>query len=200
MVDLIIQEQTYIINSGSIYDNVYVRTNGILIVQDASLTIALLNVSGSGAQAYAQGTGYIYISGSSTGSQPTGSQTGSQTGSLIGGSAYLYNSGSIKLLNVIVVEVNEGFEYKNAILSLPLGNKDILQGLGLRNKRYRISGEALSNLPTARTDLFLLNGTNGYISTAIIPMTPVMFYNMEIVDKGGRPFEFKFQVEAVEII
>lgn len=119
--------------------------------------------------------------------------------------ASLINASGSTIPNLVVNEIKETKVTRNVILDVPAANQDIVQTMGNKNRRYVINGWAIftgsSNpLPTARNDLQYLVGRTGSISSDIITQLQVLFFDLDIDDKGGRPLEFKFSLEAVEVI
>lgn len=193
MTDLTVTN-TQNISSDITYDNVYVNAAGVLIV-GATLTITNhLEITPFG-NVYANPGGHILIggSGSQTGSNPTGSPTPVLT------SGGLFNSLGNPVQNIFFTDIVETTVYKNVVLEIPFNNMDIIQGFGLRNKTYRITGESVFSLASTRLALLGIEGTPGYLVTDIIPQTYVLFQNLDIKQRAGRPLEFVFSIEAVEI-
>jgi len=120
--------------------------------------------------------------------------------------ASLINASGSSIPNLVINEIKETKVTRNVILDVPAADRDIVQSMGNKNRRYAIDGWAIqtgsNNLPlqTARTDLQNLVGRTGSISSDIISQLQVLFLNVDIDDKGGRPLEFKFKIDAVEVI
>ena len=127
--------------------------------------------------------------------------------------ASIINASGSSIPNLIVNEIKETKVTKGVILEVPASNQDILQQMGDKNRRFIINGWAyltgsstltgsnnLTQLQTARSDLLYLVGKTGSLSSDIVAQIQVLYLNVDIDDKGGRPFEFKFGIDAVEII
>lgn len=120
--------------------------------------------------------------------------------------ASIINASGSTIPNLVVNEIKEAKVNRYVILDVPSVNRDVVQSMGNKNRRFTLGGWAIqtgsSNLPlqTARNDLQYLVGRTGSISSNIISPLQVFFLNLDVDDKGGRPMEFKFTVEAVEVI
>jgi len=120
--------------------------------------------------------------------------------------ATIINSSGSSIPNLVVNEIKEVKVNRYVIHDIPSINNDIIQNMGNKNRRFSIRGWAIqtgsNNVPlqTARNDLQYLMGNTGSISSDLLTLTQVLYTNVDIDDKGGRPFEFKFGLEAVEVI
>jgi len=120
--------------------------------------------------------------------------------------ATIINASGSSIPNLVVNEIKEVKVNRFVILDIPATDKDVVQSMGNKNRRYTIDGWAIqtgsNNLPlqTARNDLQYLVGRTGSVSSDIISQLQVLFLDVDIDDKGGRPLEFKFKIDAVEVI
>jgi len=120
--------------------------------------------------------------------------------------ASLINASGSSIPNLVINEIKETKVTRNVILDVPAADRDIVQSMGNKNRRYTIDGWAIqtgsNNLPlqTARNDLQYLVGRTGSISSDIMTALQVQFLSLDIDDRGGRPLEFKFKLDAVEVI
>ena len=114
-------------------------------------------------------------------------------------------SGSV-LPNLVVNDIKVTKVARAVILDIPTSNKDVIQSIGNKNRRFVLSGWAIKSGSTdtplidALSNLTALTGTTGSISSNILSSTQVFFLNVETDDKGGRPMEFTFSIDAVEVI
>jgi len=103
-----------------------------------------------------------------------------------------------------VEKVIERKTNRTVIHDLPGANKDIIQDLGTKCRKFTIIGTALSN--PSITFLRSLPGTTGSIQFSndkgfeIIPLTQVFYISVNFSDESGKPFERGFTLQAVEII
>jgi hypothetical protein len=108
--------------------------------------------------------------------------------------------------NLVVNDIKVTKVTRAVILDIPTANKDVLQVIGNKNRRFVLSGWAIQSgsssqpLIDAQSNLEALMGNTGSISSNILPVTQVLFLNVEVGDKGGRPLEFTFSIDAVEVI
>jgi len=92
--------------------------------------------------------------------------------------------------------------HRTVIHDLPGANKDLLQKVGTKNRRFRIQGDCLHASGSAW--LRALPGTTGSVSYTdsrghvFLPLTNVFYISVDLQDRAGRPFERKFTLEAVE--
>jgi len=120
--------------------------------------------------------------------------------------ATIINASGSSIPNLVVNEIKEVKVNRFVILDIPATDKDVVQSMGNKNRRYAIDGWAIqtgsNNLPlqTARNDLQYLVGRTGSISSDIMTALQVQFLSLDIDDRGGRPLEFKFKLDAVEVI
>ena len=119
--------------------------------------------------------------------------------------ASIINASGSTIPNLVVNEIKEVKVTRSIIFDVPASDQDIVQTMGNKNRRYTIGGWAvvtgsINPLSTARDDLQYLIGRTGSISSDIMTKLQVFFFDLGIDDKGGRPFEFKFALEAVEVI
>jgi hypothetical protein len=195
MTDLTITN-TQTISSDVTFDNVYVNAAGVLIVGAVLTVTNHMEIQPFG-NVYANPGGYIIFGGSGTGSGTGSNPTGSPTPVLDTGG--LFDSFGNPIQNIFFTDIIETTVYKNVVLEIPFSNADVIQGFGLRNRTYRITGESVFSLASTRLALLAIDGTPGYLVTDVIPQTNVLFQNLDIKQKAGRPFEFVFSMDAVEI-
>lgn len=118
----------------------------------------------------------------------------------------IINASGSSIPNLIINDIKEIKVTRHVVHDVLAADQDIIQTMGNKNRTYAISGWAYQtgsdNIPlqTARTDLFYLLGTTGSISSDIISSLQVLFTELNIDDKGGRPMEFKFDLQAIEVI
>ncbi len=104
---------------------------------------------------------------------------------------------------ILVSDISTQQETKTSIHSLPGANKDLVQKMGMSNRRFTIEGVALTQ--SALNFLILCNNQTGsiYFSGARgtnSMSSVVMFSGLNYVDSGRRPEERKFVLSAVEIL
>jgi hypothetical protein len=120
----------------------------------------------------------------------------------------LRDSGSNVVPNIIISEIKKIKMTDEIFHGIPLSDKDIVQMMLDKNRRYRIVGFGIFigdaiNYPKQRADLYTLNGTQGSLSvTELTPdiYVPVLYYEVNINEEAGRPFEFGFSINAIEVV
>lgn len=137
--------------------------------------------------------------------------------------AYLYDSTQTLIQNIVIQNVTENRPFKNAIHMLPASDMNMVQHLGRKSPTYVIKGfyrfintvgqswgydeyydeyYERGTILNPNDVLRSLYGTNGFFEfhTAYldIPITPVYFKNVNFADRGKRPLEREFAIEAVE--
>ena len=116
----------------------------------------------------------------------------------------IYNNAGSSIDHIVVNQVSEVKTSRTVIHDIPASDKDLIQLLGTKNKRYSLKGFAINtgsvDLSTVRTNLHQLVGTTGSIESDIITQTHVFYSSLEINDKGSRPMEFGFSMDVVEVI
>jgi len=106
-----------------------------------------------------------------------------------------------------VIGYSETKTRRTVILDLPSANKDIIQDLGFKSRRFTINGTITFNSESSanwfRNSLVGYTGSisgsddRGYIT---LPLTQVFYSKLDFEDRAGRPFEKNFKIEAVEVI
>lgn len=117
----------------------------------------------------------------------------------------LINASGSTVPNIVVDQVLEGKVSRTVIHNLPTTNKDIIQEMGAKNRTYTIKGWAIQTgssavLATARNDLQYLVNRTGSLNSDIMTQTQVFFTGLVIDDRGGRSLEFRFSLNAVEVV
>lgn len=118
----------------------------------------------------------------------------------------IINASGSSIPNLIINEIKEIKVTRYVVHDVLAADQDIIQTMGNKNRKFNLSGWAYQTgsnntpLQTARDDLLYLSGRTGSFSSDIITSIQVFYNNLEIDDKGGRPFEFKFSIDAIEVI
>ena len=118
----------------------------------------------------------------------------------------IINSSGSSIPNLIANEAKEVKLTRSIIHDIPSINNDIIHTMGNKNRRFNITGWAIQTgsddlpLKTARNDLQYLAGNTGSVSSDLLTQTQVLYTNVDIDDRSGRPLEFKFTLEVIEVI
>lgn len=161
------------------YGNITVSISGNLYIQ-TYVRAKTFTVTGSGAVTEVSGSGYLEITIFGTG---------------------LYDEfGNALMSGSILTRVLEIKEGRGIILAKIL-TSDYLQYLGSKSRVFRVELIATgSDLSIPRNMILSASGRKGYLTTSIIPLTPVIFLSPEIVMSGDRPMEIKSVITAIEFI
>ena len=103
-----------------------------------------------------------------------------------------------------VTDLTTFWSTKTSIHKLPGANKDLVQKLGISNRRFTLKGF----VTTYSGSVFLeaANNNSGSMSfssnlnAVLMNYTRVFYYELEWLDSGLRPLERRFTLSAVEII
>ena len=118
----------------------------------------------------------------------------------------IINSSGSSIPNLIVNEAKETKTTRSVIHDIPSINNDIVQTMGNKNRRFNVTGWAIQTgsddlpLKIARNDLQYLAGNTGSVSSDLLTQTQVLYTSVEIDDRSGRPLEFKFGLDVIEVI
>ena len=119
----------------------------------------------------------------------------------------IYNASGSAIPGIVIDRIQQTKGTKTIIQELPGAGYDIVQNLGIKNKRFVLEGYALAtgslptspSLATSKTNLEWLDGRTGSFSSNVISQGHVLFTNVDVDDKAGRPLELRFSIEAVEV-
>jgi len=175
--DLTVTNESLTITDESFYSNITVDTSGSLYIQ-AHVKAKKLTVTGSASLVEVSGSGYLEIT--------------------IFGTGIFDELGNAFISGSIVTRVLEIFEGRGVIRPR-VETSDYLQYLGAKNRAFRVEMIATgSDLSIPRNMILSVSGKKGYLTTAVIPLTYVIFLNPEVVMSGDRPMEIKGAVTAIE--
>ena len=92
---------------------------------------------------------------------------------------------------------------KTSVQKLPGADKDLVQKLGMSNRRFTLKGFVTTLAGSGFVNS--INNNTGSISFSsnlgtLLSATNVFYHNLEWLDSGLRPLERRFSVNAVEVI
>lgn len=105
--------------------------------------------------------------------------------------------------NGIVTRVSETYTSRVVVHDLPGTNKDIIQSLKLKNKRFSIKGVVFS-----KDGADFCRGAVGYTGSitgsddrgyTTLPQTQIFYISVRFTDRAGKPFEKEFTFEGIEV-
>ncbi len=105
-----------------------------------------------------------------------------------------------------VTNVTEIKTDRTVIHDLPGADYDVIQSMGLKNRKFRIEGVIFYNVESSAQYFRDLIGHTGSISGSddrgytTLPQTQVFYTGVSFEDRGGRPFVKRFILDAVEVI
>jgi hypothetical protein len=106
--------------------------------------------------------------------------------------------------DMIINDITESLQIRLAIHDLPGAQKDLLQTLGAKNKKFTIKGTIFSTYAlywidnvVNQTGSLTYQTDNGVL---FVPTVTLYFYNYRMQDRANRPMERDFELEAIQVI
>ena len=114
------------------------------------------------------------------------------------------HTGDVIPPNGIITEFTVKRETKTSVHKLPGAGKDLIQKMGLSNRIFAIKGFVTNSAGvTTLNDTVNYTGSILYVNIlgqTIINNVQVFYTDLQLHDRGLRPFETNFLITAVEII